>query len=228
MYGSATAWRNAVDQGPGEVYVVDDDPAALDALCVVLRLEGFQVRGFKDAASFLLAARERTPNAIVLDVILGTQSGLDVLRELNSTGKYPAPVLMISGHGTIPMAVEAIRCGAYDFISKPFEADRVVETLRELAFVPPATPSTATPATAKLTPREREVLDEIIKGASSKETGRRLGISPRTVEVHRARIMDKLGARNTADLVRIVLERETVNGLGDAGKTQSHPTAIAG
>ncbi len=213
MHGNRDAtWSEAVaPQEPGEIYILDDDQPALEALSIVLQLEGFRVSGFSDPASFLSAVRARAPRAIILDVVLGSVSGLDVLRQLNAGGKYPAPVLMISAHGTIPMAVDAIRNGAYDFISKPFEADRIVETLRELACTnaSAACDVHAVAMTGRLTPREREVLEEIIKGASSKEAGRRLGISPRTVEVHRARIMDKVGARNTADLVRLVLERES-------------------
>ena len=143
MHGNQDlAWSQAVGSSSfGDIYVVDDDPAALDALTIVLQLEGFRVRGFDDAASFLAAARERAPSAVILDVVLGAESGLDLLRKLNAAGKYPAPVLMVSGHGTIPMAVEAIRCGAHDFISKPFEADRIVDTLRELAVASTAKPA---------------------------------------------------------------------------------------
>jgi FixJ family two-component response regulator len=117
---------------------------------------------------------------------------------------------MISGAGDIPMAVEAIKSGAFDFIEKPFDLDAVVARVRRAIDAWARRGSAGFqrrefPGHHLLTPREREVLAEIAAGASNKEAGRRLGISPRTIEVHRARIMDKLRAKNAADLVRIVL-----------------------
>ena len=140
------------------------------------------------------------------------RSGLDILKELNAE-HYPAPIFIISGQGDIPMAVDAIKSGALDFFEKPFDADMVVSRVREAidaqarrAQNPGAGDNFGDfPGHGSLTPREREVLSQIAAGASNKEAGRHLGISPRTIEVHRARIMEKLGARNAADLVRIVL-----------------------
>ncbi len=142
------------------------------------------------------------------------QSGIEILRRLHAD-RFAAPVFVISGQGDIPMAVEAIKQGAHDFIEKPFDAETVVTRVREAIEaterkqVESATPPVRNfPGSEQLTPREREVLEEITAGASNKEAGRTLGISPRTIEVHRARIMEKLGARNAADLVRIVLSHE--------------------
>ena len=196
----------------GEIHIVDDDPAVLDALSVVFTLEGFQVTGFIDCHSFLSAARQHTPSCIILDVQMPDRSGLDILKELNAE-HYPAPIFIISGQGDIPMAVDAIKSGALDFFEKPFDADMVVSRVREAidaqarrAQNPGASDNFGDfPGHGSLTPREREVLSQIAAGASNKEAGRHLGISPRTIEVHRARIMEKLGARNAADLVRIVL-----------------------
>lgn len=193
-----------------EIFVVDDDPAVRDALRLVFELEGFSVTTFADGTSFLSIARMRHPSCVVLDVHMPGRSGLDVLNELGAG--YPALVFMISGQGDIPMAVEAVKLGAHDFIEKPFDADTVVTRVREAlaAAKRPSGPKPGEPILAafageeQLTPREREVLERIALGASNKEAGRQLGISPRTIEVHRARIMEKLGARNTADLVRIV------------------------
>jgi FixJ family two-component response regulator len=195
-----------------EVFVVDDDPSVRDALSLVFTLEGFHVTGFGDGTTFLAAARSRTPACIILDVHMPGRSGLDILRELNAQ-HYPAPVFIISGQGDIPMAVEAIKHGALDFIEKPFDADTVVARVREATEAwdrrarsgKPDVIAANFPGSELLTPREREVLSQIAAGASNKEAGRHLGISPRTIEVHRARIMEKLGARNAADLVRIVL-----------------------
>ncbi len=196
----------------GEIFIVDDDLAVRDALSVVFTLEGYHVSSFSEGSTFLSAARARTPACILLDVHMPGRSGLDILRELNAQ-HYGAPIFIISGQGDIPMAVDAIKNGALDFIEKPFDADTVVARVREAvdAWRRRANSdgsdilSLQFPGHQTLTPREREVLAQIAGGASNKEAGRRLGISPRTIEVHRARIMEKLGAKNAADLVRIVL-----------------------
>jgi FixJ family two-component response regulator len=157
-----------------------------------------------------LAARVRPPGCVLLDVHMPGSSGLDVLKELNARN-FSAPVLIISGKGDIPMAVDAIRHGALDFIEKPFDALAVVARVRaaidawERRAENGGTLVREFPGHDLLTPREHEVLQRIAQGASNKEAGRELGISPRTVEVHRARIMEKLGAKNAADLMRIVL-----------------------
>lgn len=195
----------------GEVFIVDDDNAVRDALSMVFTLEGYGVTGFADGNAFLLAARARTPVCVLLDVNMPGRSGLDVLKELNAQ-QYDAPIFIISGEGDIPMAVEAIKHGALDFIEKPFDAGMVVERVRAAVAARRQRGEDGAEVAAQqfpghhlLTPREREVLGQITAGASNKEAGRKLGISPRTIEVHRARIMEKLGARNAADLVRIVL-----------------------
>ena len=197
----------------GEIFIVDDDQAVRDALAVVLTLEGYQVTSFGEGGSFLAAARSRVPACVLLDVNMPGRSGLDILRELNAQD-YAAPSFIITGQGDIPMAVDAIKRGAYDFIEKPFDARTVVERVREsiAARERRQDGSTLSEILATqflgrelLTPREGEVLAQIAAGASNKEAGRVLGISPRTIEVHRARIMEKLGARNAADLVRIAM-----------------------
>jgi len=203
-----------MSQGPNnEIIIVDDDPSVRDALSVVFSLEGYHVTSFADGQSLLNAARARTPSCILLDVHMPGQSGLDILKELNAQA-YPAPIFIISGQGDIPMAVDAIKHGALDFIEKPFNAETVVSRVREAieawdrrreAGASADVLGVAFPGRDSLTPREREVLTQIAGGASNKEAGRLLGISPRTIEVHRARVMEKLGAKNAADLVRIVL-----------------------
>jgi two-component system response regulator FixJ len=195
------------------IHIVDDDPAIRDALSLVFDMEGYAVDTFDNGDAFLDAVGSTTPNCVILDVHMPGQSGIEILRRLHGTG-FAVPVFVISGQGDIPMAVEAIKQGAHDFIEKPFDADTVVTRVRdaiaavETAAAPPEHPAGAFPGAETLTPREREVLKEITAGASNKEAGRTLGISPRTIEVHRARIMEKIGARNAADLVRIVLSRE--------------------
>jgi len=188
-----------------EIFVVDDDEAMRDTLSAVLAPEGCRVTCFAEGQSFLAAARARTPACILLDVNMPDRSGLDVLRELDAP-HYPAPILIVSGQRDVPTAVNAIKGGALDFIEKPFNAAAVVARVREAisAWAGRAL-LTDVRGAEHLTPREHEVLLLLTSGASNKEAGRTLGISPRTVEVHRARIMDKLGAKNAADLVRIVL-----------------------
>jgi two-component system response regulator FixJ len=203
-----------MSQAPNsEIIIVDDDPAVRDALSMVFSLEGYHVTSFSDGQSLLNAARSRTPACILLDVHMPGRSGLDILKELNAQD-YDAPIFIISGQGDIPMAVDAIKNGALDFIEKPFDAVTVVSLVRDAiaAWERRKQPSHSSdllslpfPGRDALTPREREVLAQIASGSSNKEAGRQLGISPRTIEVHRARIMEKLGAKNAADLVRIVM-----------------------
>jgi two-component system response regulator FixJ len=193
-----------------EIFVVDDDETMRDTLSAMFAPEGCRVTCFAEGQSFLVAARARTPACILLDVNMPGRSGLDMLRELDAP-HYPAPILIVSGQGDVPTAVNAIKGGALDFIEKPIEAAAVIARVREAIMAWPRRPAngnghlTEVKGAGLLTPREREVLDRVIAGASNKEAGRTLGISPRTVEVHRARVMDKLGAKNTADLVRIVV-----------------------
>jgi FixJ family two-component response regulator len=201
----------APERADGTIYIVDDEEAVRDALGVVLTMEGYRVEGFGDGDSFLAATRRTTPSAVFLDVHMPGRTGLEILGALGAQ-TYDAPIFVISGQGDIPMAVQAIKDGAFDFIEKPFDADVIVERVREAiaAFERRRTKGggglgASFPGSDLLTPREREVLQQIASGASNKEAGRTLGISPRTIEVHRARIMEKLGAKNAADLVRIVL-----------------------
>lgn len=193
------------------IYVVDDDTAVRDALAELFRLEGFRVEAYANGAEFIRRAQVE-PACTILDIHMPGRSGLDILRLLNAA-TYPEPIFIMSGQGDIPIAVRAIKEGAFDFFEKPFDADQVIDRVREAIGSRQDRDEAAAglaadfPGADLLTPREKEVLSEIIAGASNKEAGRRLGISPRTIEVHRARIMEKLGARNVADVVRIVLIR---------------------
>jgi two-component system response regulator FixJ len=192
-----------------KLFVVDDDASICDAISVVFDLDGFETRSFYNGSSFLNALGEGgEPDAILLDVHMPDQSGLDILRILQDKS-YHGPVFMISGQGDIPIAVDAIKKGAHDFIEKPLDASLIVQQVRDAieksAHAGSQTMKHDFPGHELLTPRERQVLGEIVEGASNREVGEKLGISPRTVEVHRARIMEKLNAKNAADLVRIVL-----------------------
>lgn len=191
-----------------DVVVIDDDPGIRDALSVTFTLEGYAVSTYQDAESFLARPRWPAPGCILLDIHLPGKSGLDVLRELNEIG-LQCPVVIVSGHGDIPKAVEAMRHGASDFVEKPFDSNAVISVVRRAMShwrtpAPAAEPHVEIDADLRLlTSRELEVLRQTAAGLSSKETARLLSISPRTVEVHRRNIMSKLNAKNTADLVRI-------------------------
>jgi two-component system response regulator FixJ len=197
----------------GAIFIVDDDVGVRDALSAVFSRNGYEVTALGDGTSFLSAARSRTPSCILLDVYMPGRSGIDILKELNADG-YPAPILIMSGQGDIPMAVEAIQNGALDFIEKPFNPQTVLARVQEVVEAwerrrkddgASKVRTSPFPGRELLTQREFDVLDQISTGASSKEAARQLGISFRTVEVHRSRIMEKLGAKNSVDLVRIVL-----------------------
>jgi two-component system, LuxR family, response regulator FixJ len=158
------------------VFIVDDDPSMHEALAVVFTLAGYRVSLFPDAESFLAAVPMKAPAALLIDVHLPRLSGLELLARLDA-GRYGAPIVMISADADVAHAVEAVKRGAFDYMVKPLDGRRLVESID----------------------------GAIAGGASNKEAGRKLGISPRTIEVHRTRIMKKTGARNAADLVRIVL-----------------------
>ena len=192
------------------VVVVDDDPSVCDALLLLLRIDGFEAASFGDGESFFESLTSSTPSCVILDLQLPGRSGLAVLKQLSDMHFAP-PVFVISGQSDIPMAVEAMKLGAIDFLEKPFSAAAIIDRVREAvrtycgSIAGRIEGLADFPGMLLLTRRERDVLALVTNGASNKKAGRRLGISPRTVEVHRARIMDKLGARNAADLMRIVL-----------------------
>jgi two-component system, LuxR family, response regulator FixJ len=193
-----------------DVIIVDDDLAVRDALSILLTMEGFKVTAYDSAEAFLRDSLRLRPGCLLLDVHMPGKSGLDLLDGLGGSS-YKAPIIMISGGGDVPIAVQAMKHGACDFIEKPFDADMVIKRVRE-ALANAAQRQAVSmqgrlPAFTghdALTARELDVLEQIVGGASNKEAGRLLGISPRTIEVHRARIMEKLGVRNTAELVRLV------------------------
>jgi FixJ family two-component response regulator len=197
----------------GEIFVIDDDPEIRKTLSIVLSAGGFDVVCFADGVALLAVARERSPVCIFLDVHIPGRSGLDVLKELNAAD-YPAPIFMISGQGDIAMAVDAIKHGALDFIEKPFHGREIVTRVHEAigAFANRRAGSSDLstsllhfPGREPLTRREREVLTLLVAGTSNKDAGRKLGISQRTIEYHRANVMKKLDAKNASDLIRIAL-----------------------
>jgi two-component system response regulator FixJ len=199
-----------------KVAVVDDDPAVREALLTMFETKGFRGQAYGRAEEFLAAAKTLQPDCLLLDAHLPVRSGLDVLEAIGGA-RYPAPIIMTAGRGDIPIAVAAIKAGAHDVVEKPFDASGLIERVqeavcqhRERSRAGGRSPTPLThPGSNTLTARETEVLTQIVKGASNKEMARLLGISPRTVEVHRARIMEKLAARNIVDLMRIVLSESS-------------------
>jgi FixJ family two-component response regulator len=197
-----------------EIFIVDDDAAVCASLSMLFTLDGYRVTTFGGGISFLDVARTRSPACVLLDVHMPGKTGLDILKEVDARN-YPAPILIMSGRADIPTAVEAIKGGAYDFIEKRVDGDAMVARVRQAIDGwaeqrrqdgnggEPLSQSFS--GCDRLTRRERDVLGQITAAASNKETAKTLGISRRTVEVHRIHIMQKLGAKNTADLVRIVL-----------------------
>jgi FixJ family two-component response regulator len=196
-----------------EIVIVEREPS-LDMLADHLADGGFLVAQVPDGPSCLDAVATRVPSAIILDVESPYDAGLDLLRGLKAW-QCPSPVVVVSRRADLRTAVEAMKCGALDVFERPQQIDGLNACLR--VAVRPVLPPVramkparlrAFPGRERLTRREREVLVQVAIGASNKEAGRVLDISPRTVEVHRARIMEKLGARNAADLVRIIMSQE--------------------
>ncbi len=186
------------------VYVADDDDAVRRSLAMLLDGAGFRVDAFASGEAMLAAlATGEQPACAVVDVRMGEgMTGLDVQRMLTSRPGPAFPVIIVTGHADVPLAVAAMRLGVADFIEKPYPADSLLEAVAEaLAAGPP--PLRELPA---LTPRERAVLSALISGHSNKEIAREMGISHRTVEVHRASLMTRLGARNLAEAVRMGLD----------------------
>jgi two-component system response regulator FixJ len=203
-------------QSDREIFIVDDDPAVRDVLSEVFAQAGYRAISFVDGASFVAAARERIPACVILDIYMPGRSGLEILRDLDASN-YPAPIFIASGRGDVPSAVEAIKNGAFDFIEKRLDAEslvaRVGDAITARAQVrqshndADALPQSF-PGSDLLTRREREVLALIVASATNREAATRLGISQRTVEIHRAHIMHKLGAKNSVDLARKVMWQE--------------------
>ena len=215
------AFRPETQIPSAEIFIVDDDPMVSDLLKTVFSSEGYRVTSFNEGVSFCAVARQRSPNCIILDVCLPGRSGLEILTDLDAHN-YSAPIIIMSGMASISMAVEAIRNGAFDIIEKPFAIEGIVSRVRAAtdAWARRRTRTKSSefqsmgfPSCPRLTQREEEVLAEIVAAASNREAGCHLGISPRTIEVHRARIMKKLGAKNTADLVRIALAKRHLSKL---------------
>jgi FixJ family two-component response regulator len=190
------------------VHIVDDDPAIRDSVSLLLSLRGYRTASFADAEGFLAAVTPDWAGCILADIRMPGMSGLEMQRELLARA-IPLPVIVVTAHGDVGSARAAFKSEAVDFLEKPFEEDALLAAIGH-AFEKERRRITSSQALgrrheglAQLTPREREVMDLIVQGQHNRDIGRQLGISVRTVEVHKARLMDKLGARNLAELIRI-------------------------
>ena len=192
------------------IYIVDDDDGMRRALTALMTTVGYHAVPFAKPTDFLAKHDPRQPGCLVLDVRMPEMSGLEVQQQLNRSGSL-IPVILITGHGDIPMAVQAMKDGAFDFLQKPFRdqelLDRINAALKQDAENRAAVERLAdVKARAEsLTPREREVMALVVDGRANKVIAIDLGLSERTVEIHRANVMEKMGARSVAHLVKMHL-----------------------
>ena len=193
------------------VMVVDDDSGVRNAMRILLKSVGLDATLYASAQEFLAAYQPSQPGCLVLDIRMPGMSGLELQQQLNLRGAV-IPVIFMTGHGDIPMAVEAMQHGAFDFLQKPFRDQDLLDRIQR-AIVKDAELRTSLGEHSRikahletLTPREREVLDLMTQGKQNKAIAQDLGVSPRTVEIHRARVMEKMNAQSVAELVRMMLD----------------------
>ena len=198
----------------GTVYVVDDDEGVRDSLQWLLEGKDFRVRCYDSAETFLSRYDPREVACLIVDIRMGGMTGLELQDRLVER-KSPLPIVFITGHGDVPMAVDTMKKGAMDFIQKPFQEDALVSLVERLldqakdAFTEHQHSASRDALLAKLTSREAQVLERIVAGRLNKQIADDLGISIKTVEAHRANIMEKLNANTVADLLKIALGSTT-------------------
>ena len=199
----------------GTVYVVDDDEAVRDSLQWLLEGKDYRVRCFESAETFLARYDQREIACLLVDIRMGGMTGLE-LQDRLMEAKSPLPIVFITGHGDVPMAVNTMKKGALDFIQKPFEeapllalVEKMLEHARE-SFTGQQEAATRDALISKLTGREGQVLERIVAGRLNKQIADDLGISIKTVEAHRANIMEKLNANTVADLLKIALGQNAI------------------
>ena len=191
------------------IHVIDDDAAMRDSLAFLLDVNGFTPRTYDTAQAFLAATPVDGQSCIVSDIRMPGMNGIELIRKLKSE-KLNCPVILITGHGDVALAVEAMKAGAIDFIEKPFDDHVLLGAIRgaldaQLATHGDAARTQAEARLADLSPRERDVLQGLVAGKINKVIAHELNISPRTVEVYRANLMAKTGARSMSELMRIAL-----------------------
>jgi two-component system response regulator FixJ len=195
--------------GNGKIYVVDDDAAVGDSIEALLSSVGYETEVFISARQFLDSFDPSGAACILLDVRMPGMDGLTLL-ETMGTDRRGVPVIMVTGHGDVPLAVRAMQAGAVDFIEKPFEEARLLQGIEQAiasaASAPVATDANLTAQFARLTPRETDVMRQMVIGHPNKIIAYNLGLSPRTVEIHRGRVMQKTGAESLSHLVRLAIK----------------------
>jgi FixJ family two-component response regulator len=195
------------------VFVVDDDEGVRSSLGILLDSAGYRPVSFGTAMDFLAQYDPARPGCVLLDMRMPGMTGMELVQELGRRGAF-LPVIFITGHGDVPMAVEAMKWGAFDFLQKPFSPKDLLERIqRALAADTEARQMLSRTEEirqrhATLTPREKEVMALIVAGHANKVIAMDLGLSERTVEIHRARVMEKMATRSVAHLVRMALELE--------------------
>ncbi len=200
----------------GIVHVIDDDEALRDSLAFLLRSAKIEVRTYASAAAFLDELPDARASCVITDVRMPGMSGIDLLRRLQEL-KIGLPVIVITGHGDVPLAVEAMKIGALDFLEKPFDDDVLLTSVRSALRRQDGETRRHTERTeiesklAALSNRERDVLGGLVAGRANKQIAFDLGISPRTVEIYRANLMNKMQAGSLSDLVRMALIVGMVN-----------------
>lgn len=199
------------------VYVLDDDPSMRQAIRELVEVVGLNCQVFGSAQALLDAARPEVPSCLVLDVRLPGLSGLNLQRELTQRG-IDLPIIFITGHGDIPMSVQAMKAGAVEFLTKPFRDQDLLDAIEQATERDRANRRQRADMVelelrfASLTPREREVMQLVVTGLLNKQTAAELGISEKTVNVHRAQVMQKMGADSLAELVRQAEKLRTATG----------------
>jgi two-component system response regulator FixJ len=197
------------------VHIIDDDDALRDSLAFLLRAARFEVQSYTSADAFLDALSGQNPNCIITDVRMPGLSGIDLLKRLKEL-KISASVIVITGHGDVPLAVEAMKFGAVDFLEKPFDDDVLIASVRSALQQREGESkrhmerAAVEQRLAALSNRERDVLGGLVAGHANKQIAFDLGISPRTVEIYRSNLMDKMHATSLSDLVRMALIVELV------------------
>jgi RNA polymerase sigma factor (sigma-70 family) len=193
------------------VMVVDDDAGIRNAMRILLKSVGIEATLYASAQEFLAAYQPSQPGCLVLDIRMPGMSGLELQQQLNLRGAV-IPVIFMTGHGDIPMAVEAMQHGAFDFLQKPFRDQDLLDRIQRAITRDAELRESLGEHTRirshldSLTAREREVLDLMVKGKQNKQIAQDLGVSPRTIEIHRARVMEKMEAHSVAELVRMMLD----------------------
>ena len=193
------------------VFVVDDDSGVRSSIRILLKSVGIATTTYASAKEFLAAYDQSQPGCLVLDIRMPGMSGMELQQELNRLGAV-IPVVFITGHGDVPMAVEAMQQGAFDFLQKPFRDQDLIHRIQRALERDESHRAALRQTDAikkrfdSLTPREREVLSLLADGKQNKVMAAELGLSQRTVEIHRANVMDKMQARSVAQLVRMLLD----------------------